>query len=62
MDVLSTDVSMLRCSAPRNVLPLHMVKIIIAEVVEALAQLHSLRIIHTGLPELCDIFCRSQTR
>jgi serine/threonine-protein kinase SRPK3 len=41
-----------------------LVKIIIAEVVEALVQLHSLSIIHTGLPELflqsilhCNVFC-----
>jgi serine/threonine-protein kinase SRPK3 len=48
MDVFSTSVSSLRRSAPRKVLPLHMAKIIIAEVVEALVHLHSLDIIHTG--------------
>jgi hypothetical protein len=49
MDVLSTDVSSFRLSAPDKRLPLYMAKMIVALIVESLESLHDLNIIHAGL-------------
>lgn len=46
--VLSTDVSNFRCSAPTKKLGSPAVKIIVAEVLEGLRNLHAAQIIHTG--------------
>ena len=46
--VLSTDISNFRRSAPTKKLGLPTVKIIIAQVLEALVNLHTAHIIHTG--------------
>jgi len=46
--VLSEDVSSFRRSAPSKTLDTPKVKIIVAEVVEALIQLHDAKFIHTG--------------
>jgi serine/threonine-protein kinase SRPK3 len=48
LPVLSTDISSFRRSAPTKKLGLPAVKIIIAQVLEALVNLHALHIIHTG--------------
>jgi len=45
---LSTSLETFRCSAPRNRLPLHTVKLAVASVLMALTKLHSLGIIHAG--------------
>jgi serine/threonine-protein kinase SRPK3 len=47
--VLSTDVSVFRRSAPSERLGSRTVKIIIAQVLEALVPLHAAGIIHTGM-------------
>jgi len=49
MDLLSTDVSSFRRSAPDKRLPLYMTKMIVALMVESLESLYELNIIHTGL-------------
>ncbi|KAF8959826.1 kinase-like domain-containing protein [Flammula alnicola] len=49
MNLLSTDVSSFRKSAPNKALKPYIVKNIIGQVLEALAQLHSLDIIHTDV-------------
>jgi serine/threonine-protein kinase SRPK3 len=46
--VLSTDISRFRRSAPSKRLGFPAVKIIIAQVLQALVALHAARIIHTG--------------
>ena len=46
--VLSSDVGSFRLSAPHKRLGFPIVKIIVAQVVEALVTLHAARIIHTG--------------
>jgi serine/threonine-protein kinase SRPK3 len=48
MDILSTDVSTFRRSAPDQCLPLHMTKMIVALMVESLDSLDDLNIIHAG--------------
>ena len=48
-DLLSTDIGTFRHSAPGKALPLHIVQKVTADVVDALAALHSIDIIHTGL-------------
>lgn len=47
-DLYSTSVSSLRRSSPYRALPLHVVRKVIAMLVDALAQLHAMRIVHTG--------------
>src|SRR6266481_203145 len=54
MDILSTDVSSFRRSAPDKCLPLYMTKMIVALMVESLESLHDLNIIHTGLCRFYD--------
>ena len=49
MDVLSTDVSSFRRSAPGKRLSLYITKMIVALITESLVSLHDLNIIHTGL-------------
>ena len=49
MDVLSTDVSIFRRSAPGKRLLLYITKMIVALITESLVSLHDLNIIHTGL-------------
>ena len=49
-DLYSTSVSSLRRSAPLKALPPYMVKNVVSMVVDALAQLHAMRIVHTGFP------------
>lgn len=48
MNLLSSDVSSFRRNAPNKALKPYIVKNIISQVLEALVQLHSLDIIHTG--------------
>lgn len=48
LDLYSTSVSALRRSAPHKALPPYIVRNIIMMLVEALVQLRSLRIVHTG--------------
>ena len=48
MDLYSTSVSALRRSAPHKALPPYMVRNIVMMLVEALAQLQKMRIVHTG--------------
>ncbi|KAI0029591.1 kinase-like protein [Vararia minispora EC-137] len=47
--LLSTDVSSFRRSAPNKALPAHTAKTILTQILEALAQLHALGIIHTDV-------------
>ena len=47
-DLYSTSVSSLRRSSPHKALPPYMVRNIISMLVDALAQLHAMRIVHTG--------------
>ena len=49
MNPLSTDVSLFRRSAQKKALKPCIVKNIIGQVLEALVQLHSLDIVHTGV-------------
>jgi serine/threonine-protein kinase SRPK3 len=49
MNLLSSDVSSFRRNAPNKALKPYIVKNIISQVLEALVQLHSLDIIHTGV-------------
>jgi len=49
MGLLSSDVSSFRRSAPNKALKPYIVKNIIGQVLEAIVQLHSLDIIHTGV-------------
>ncbi|KAH9929341.1 kinase-like domain-containing protein [Fomitopsis serialis] len=49
MDLYSTSVSALRRSAPHKALPPYMTRNIIMMLVEALVQLHSMRIVHTDV-------------
>ncbi|KAF8960604.1 kinase-like protein [Flammula alnicola] len=49
MDLLSSDVSSFRRSAPKKALKPYIVKNIISQVLEALVQLHNLDIIHTDI-------------
>ena len=49
MDLYSTSVSALRRSAPHKALPPYMARNIVMMLVEALVQLHTMRIVHTGL-------------
>jgi serine/threonine-protein kinase SRPK3 len=49
MDILSTDVSSFRRSAPGKCLPLYMTRMIVALIVKSLESLHDLNIIHAGL-------------
>lgn len=57
MDLYSTSVSALRWSAPHKALPPYMVRNIVMMLVEALVQLHTMRIVHTGrfISPLTDI-------
>jgi serine/threonine-protein kinase SRPK3 len=48
MHALSSDASSFRRSAPNKALPVHVVKYMLARILEGLAQLHELDIIHTG--------------
>lgn len=48
MYLLGSSISELRKDAPDKALPLHLVKIIIAQLTDSVAQLHELGIIHTG--------------
>ena len=47
-DLYSTSVSSLRRSSPHKALPPYMVRNIVSMLVDALAQLHAMRIVHTG--------------
>ncbi|KZT01577.1 kinase-like protein [Laetiporus sulphureus 93-53] len=49
MDLYSTSVSALRRSAPNKALPPYMVRNIVMMLVEALVQLHAMRIVHTDV-------------
>ena len=59
MNLLSTDVSSFRRSAPNKALKPYIVKNIICQVLEALMQLHSLDIIHTGTLDMLLSQCFS---
>ena len=48
MHVLGGSISDLRKPAPGKALPVHLVKNIIAQLVEAIAELHEIGIVHTG--------------
>ncbi|KAI9057489.1 kinase-like protein [Trametes sanguinea] len=49
LDLYSTSVSALRRSSPHRALPAYMVRNIVMMLVEALAQLHEMRIVHTDV-------------
>ena len=49
-DLYSTSVSALRRSSPHKALPAYMTRNIVSMLVDALAQLHEMRIVHTGKP------------
>ena len=49
MDVYGPDVATFRRSAPQKALPVYTVKIIIKQVLQAVAALHELDIVHTGM-------------
>lgn len=49
-DLYSTSVSALRRSSPHKALPAYIARNIVAMLVDALAQLHEMRIVHTGEP------------
>jgi serine/threonine-protein kinase SRPK3 len=48
LDLLSTDVGAFRLSSPTKTLALHIVQKVAGDMVEALKELHSINIIHTG--------------
>ncbi|EDR08084.1 uncharacterized protein LACBIDRAFT_327350 [Laccaria bicolor S238N-H82] len=60
-DLYSTSVSSLRRSAPHKALLPYMVKNVILMAVEALAQLHAMNMVHTGLPDPNPLGLYSQT-
>jgi len=60
-DVLSSDVGSFRRTAPKKALPVYMTKIIIAQVAEALKDLHRLNIIHTDVNPATSSSLESRT-
>lgn len=49
LDLLSTDIGTFRLSSPTKTLALHIVQKVAGDVVQALKELHSINVIHTGL-------------
>ena len=54
-DLCSTSVSSLRGSSPQKALPPYMVRNVVSMLLDALAQLHAMRIVHAGSLDLASM-------